>query len=201
MHVVSHQDESSSASPPLVQQTELDQAMTRYVAGDLPSFTRVYRLVAPRLYGYLLRKTADPQHAEDLIQQTMLQVHRARLSFAIGCGALPWVFTIARRLLINSIRNKRRQRALMSHATELCRLSANRSSPDELIHVRQTASRIASAIERLPEQQRTAFELLRQQKLSLATAAKSLNVTRGALKVRLHRAQSALLTMLADDQD
>lgn len=181
-------------------QSELDLAMARYVEGDLPAFSSVYRLIAPRLYGYLMRKTANPERTEDLIQQTMLQIHRARSSFARGADPLPWVFTIARRLLIDSVRNKRRQRALLLQASEVFTMVRSKSSPDEMILARQAAARVAVGLSRLPQQQRIAFKLLREQQLSLAEAAATLNVTRNVMKVRLHRAQSALRTALADDE-
>src|SRR5207253_9574955 len=77
---------------------DADVAMEQYAAGDDAAFARVYDALAPRLYGYLLRQTHERSRAEDLLQQTMLQIHRARDRFIPGAEVTPWAFAIARRL-------------------------------------------------------------------------------------------------------
>ena len=64
---------------------EADVAMERYAGGDDASFGLVYDALAPRLFGYLLRQTRQRARAEDLLQQTMLHIHRARASFITNC--------------------------------------------------------------------------------------------------------------------
>lgn len=63
--------------------------MDRYAAGDDSAFADVYDGIAPRLYGYLLRKTRDAGVAEDVLQQTMLRIHRNRGAFEAGAHVLP----------------------------------------------------------------------------------------------------------------
>src|SRR5215472_14293870 len=88
---------------------EVDVAMERYAAGDDAAFPSVYDAVAPRLYGYLLRQTRDRARAEDLLQQTMLHIHRARIRFIAGAEVMPWAFAIARRLLLDGLRRNKRE--------------------------------------------------------------------------------------------
>ena len=83
--------------------------MERYAAGDDAAFPSVYDAVAPRLYGYLLRQTRDRARAEDLLQQTMLHIPRARVRFIAGAEVMPWAFAIARRLLLDWLRRNRRE--------------------------------------------------------------------------------------------
>ena len=80
---------------------EVDVAMERYAAGDDAAFATVYDVLAPRLYGYLLRQTRERSSAEDLLQQTMLHIHRARVRFIAGAEVTPWAFAIARLSLIH----------------------------------------------------------------------------------------------------
>ena len=87
----------------------LDAAMDRYAAGDDAAFEAVYDGLAPRLYGFLLRQTRDRARAEDVVQQTMLQIHRARGRFTPGAQVVPWAFAIARRLLIDQHRRGGRE--------------------------------------------------------------------------------------------
>lgn len=86
--------------------------MERYACGDDAAFEKLYDAVAPRLFGYLLRQTRDRVRAEDLLQQTLLQMHRARGTFLSGAEVMPWAFAIARRLLIDHLRRDRRDRMI-----------------------------------------------------------------------------------------
>src|SRR6478735_49383 len=58
-----------------------DLAMERYAAGDDAAFAQVYDEVAPRLMRHLRRHVACRAVVEDLVQQTFLQMHRARGRF------------------------------------------------------------------------------------------------------------------------
>src|SRR5438105_9007550 len=88
---------------------KLDAAMDRYARGEDAAFVEVYDHLAPRLQAYLMRQTRDAARAEDCMQQTMLQIHRARGRFLPGARVLPWAFAIARRLLIDMHRRTGRE--------------------------------------------------------------------------------------------
>src|SRR6476469_9407070 len=75
----------------------LKDAMDRYADGDSEAFSEVYDELAPRLYGFLLRATKNQATTEDLLQQTMLQMHRARGTYRRGADVVPWAFAIAKR--------------------------------------------------------------------------------------------------------
>jgi len=143
-----------------------------------------------------VRQTGDAARAEDLVQQTFLQMHRARGSFLPGAEVLPWAFAIARRLLIDGFRRGRREVL----DTEEGRAEPPASGPtaDELVQAQELANRIRSELARLPEAQRVAFELVKQEGLSLAEAAQVLGTTVAAVKLRAHRAYEALRAVLGD---
>lgn len=73
--------------------------MDRYASGEDDALSDLYDLLAPRLASFLLRRTRDAERAEDLVQQTFLQMHRARRHFPPGAAVTPWAFAIALRLL------------------------------------------------------------------------------------------------------
>jgi RNA polymerase sigma-70 factor (ECF subfamily) len=178
----------------------LDAAMDRYAAGDDAGFAELYDGLAPRLYGYLLRQTGEHARSEDLVQQTFMKIHRARGTFIAGAAVLPWAFAIARRLLIDSARRRGRE-VLAPDAEDADRADA-RLDPDppadELLEAEQLAKRIRAELERLPEAQRTAFQLLKEEGLSVAEAAQVLGTTVSAVKLRAHRAYVALRAVLGD---
>jgi RNA polymerase sigma-70 factor (ECF subfamily) len=167
-------------------------AMDRYASGDEQAFGLVYDAVAPRLFRFLMRKTQDRSHAEDLVQQTFLQMHLARETYTTGGDVLPWAFAIARRLAIDTFR-KRRREVGFDHAdslvAELC--------PEGSLRTKEAAAAIGRTLEALPEAQRTAFELLKFDGLTLAQAAEVLGDTVMAVKLRAHRAYEALRKAVA----
>jgi len=169
---------------------EVDSAMERYAAGDDAAFATVYDVLAPRLYGYLLRQTKDRARAEDLLQQTMLHIHRARIRFIPGSEVTPWAFAIARRLFLDGLRRGRRE----AYSDEVDPDSGASDEPpaDDVVQAHELARRIDRALARLPESQRAAFRLIKQEGLSVAEAAQVLGTTVAAVKLRAHRAYDAL---------
>lgn len=175
---------------------EVDLAMERYAAGEDASFAVVYDKLAPRLYGYLLRQTRDRSCAEDLVQQTMLHMHRARGRFIAGAEVTPWAFAIARRLMLDGVRRAKRQGTFAEDDPDSS--FSDGDSADDVVQARELAARIGGVLAKLPESQRVAFELLKQEGLSVAEAAEVLGTTAAAVKLRAHRAYEALRLALGD---
>jgi RNA polymerase sigma-70 factor (ECF subfamily) len=174
-------------------------AMSRYAAGDNAAFSKLYDLLAPKLYGYLLRQTRDPARSEDLLQQTMLQLHCVRARFQPDASVTPWAFAIARRILIDNHRGVRREavRDDVRPAEE----PTTSGATDEVLHTKRVAHAIELQLARLPEAQRTAFELMQRDGLSLREAAQALGTTENAIKLRAHRARTALRAAIDLSED
>src|SRR5262249_22125396 len=154
--------------------------------------------LAPRLYGYLLRQTRDVAKAEDLVQQTLLHIHRARARFIRGAEVTPWAFAIARRLMIDGMRRGKREvlAATNDDDGEGDVAIAGDAPADEVVQAQELALRVRRELAKLPEGQRVAFELVKQEGLSLAEAAQVLGTTVAAVKLRAHRAYEALRAVL-----
>jgi RNA polymerase sigma-70 factor (ECF subfamily) len=170
-------------------------AMARYAAGDAAAFGELYDALAPPVYQFLLARVRNRALAEDLVQQTFLHVHRARASFMTGSAVRPWIFAIARRLLIDSVRRRRlEERHLAIQENVEPSLGA---APDQELAAAQLADCVQETLERLPESQREAYVLTKQQGMSVADAAARLSTTVTAIKLRTHRAVEALRTALS----
>jgi RNA polymerase sigma-70 factor (ECF subfamily) len=177
-------------------------AMERYARGDDRAFSELYDSIAPTLHRYLVRASRDPGWADDLLQQTMLQIHRGRGRFIAGAEVLPWAFAIARRLVIDGFRRRRNDRVTLSLETggpegaSLDAGAANQSGADELVDSARLARALEAELARLPDSHRAAFELIRNEGLSIREAAEVLGVTPTAVKLRAHRAYVALRSAL-----
>ncbi len=177
----------------------LDAAMNRYAQGEDAAFAEVYDGLAPRLQAFLVRYTSDRARAEDVVQQTMLQIHRARGRFIVGSQVVPWAFAIARRLLIDMHRRGGREVLSPTGDDNLTQTLAALDAPaDDVVIAKEVAARLSVELGRLPENQRVAFELIKQDGLSVAEAAQVLGTTVPAVKLRAHRAYEALRAVLAD---
>ncbi len=167
--------------------------MDRYAAGDDAAFGELYDLLAPRLMGFFRRQLRRDHHVEDLLQQTLLHMHRARGSFMRGAQVTPWAFAIARRLLIDRVRRGGREILLgESEERRLQELPSSEAGADQMLEARQTAAQLTRILSGLPEPQRAAYELVKFDGLRLDEAAEVLGVSVGAVKQRLHRATEAL---------
>lgn len=177
-------------------------AMERYARGEDDAFSDLYDALAPRLRGYLVRASRDPACADDLLQQTMLQIHRARGRFIAGADVLPWAFAIARRLAIDAMRRERPDRRAISLQTGgpeagPVEVAAEQHRADELVDSGRLARALERELARLPEPHRAAFDLVKNQGLSVREAAAVLGATPMAVKLRAHRAYAALRAALA----
>ena len=177
--------------------------MERYSKGDEAAFAELYDAIAPRLLGFLRKATRDDFAAEDLMQQTLLQIHRARGSFIPGARVMPWAFAIARRLIIDGARRRRLERRLFADtsvddAEMTYEPTGGMPTADDLVHARRLEQRVQERLDTLPEAQRTAYRLLQQEGLSLKGAAEVLGTSVSAVKLRAHRAYAALRAVLRE---
>jgi len=171
-----------------------DEAMDRYAGGEDGAFEVVYDALAPELFAYL--RKCNHAHAEDLVQQTFFQIHRARGAFIRGAPVKPWAFAIARRLLID---RQRRDRFETAARVELERGHRPVELPDEVYDARETAASLAATYQRIPATQRQALELVRSG-MSTREAAGLLGTTVAAVKLRAGRALRALRRIVAGEE-
>lgn len=168
-----------------------DRAMERYARGDDAAFVELYDELAPRLHRFALRWTRSRSAAEDAVQQTLLQIHTARDRFVPGAAVVPWAYAIARRLLIDASRRGAREELRPDDVHDREEPAAHPSA-DEALHWRRVEAEARRDLAALPPAWREAFELVRVEGLSVAETAEVLGITRAMVKIRTHRAATAL---------
>ncbi len=179
-------------------EAELNRAMNRYAAGEASAFLVLHRGLYARLYGYLLRMRGSSHVAEDLAQETFLRMHRARSTFAIGASVVPWMYTIARNVLIDHSRSAK-TRSAEELSLETAPDHRDESADTESAALASEAARIVDrTLQILPTSQREAFVLLRYEGLSVHDAAEVLGTTPAAVKLRAFRAYEALRSALGE---
>lgn len=175
-----------------------DAAMSRYAAGDTPSFEELYDALAPRLYAFLGRQVRCAERTQDLVQQTFMLMHQARGTFRPGAAVSAWAFAIARHLLIDG---RRRARPEVPFPNEELLDAVPGASADEtavaVLEARRALVLLRRELNRLPVEQRELFELVHSGGLSHGEAAAALGLTANAVKIRMHRITTALRTALS----
>jgi RNA polymerase sigma-70 factor (ECF subfamily) len=84
--------------------------MERYADGDSQAFDELFRRYEARAYAFFVARTRSPERARDLYQELFLRIHRARASYDGSRPFTPWLFQIARHLLVDDVRRAHRFR-------------------------------------------------------------------------------------------
>jgi RNA polymerase sigma-70 factor (ECF subfamily) len=175
---------------------DVDEAMSRYADGFDPAFATVYEHLEPRLKGFALRRLRSLAAAEDVVQQTFLQMIGARASFVRGAPVLPWAYAIATRLIIDVHRRGARQGRLGDDGEDgpggLAEQPDGAPAQDEVLDSRRRARELQEDLERLPSTHREAFELTVLEGLPVAAAAAVIGISEQNVKQRTFRARKAL---------
>jgi RNA polymerase sigma-70 factor (ECF subfamily) len=176
--------------------------MERYARGEDRAFAELHAGLAPRLSRFLRRLTGRDDLAEDLTQEALLRMHRARGSFRPGGAAVPWALAIARNCHIDHLRAARARvkvaapTALDRDSTPPAELGDTSETAEQWHIAQQTASIVERELARMTVARREAFLLLRFEGLSVAEAAAVLGTTESAVKLRAFHAYEALRNAL-----
>ena len=82
--------------------------MSAYRQGQSDAFEILYRRHSGKVYGFLMNKLKDREMADDVFQATFLKLHHSRAAYGPTLPFLPWLFTICRNTMIDSLRKKKR---------------------------------------------------------------------------------------------
>ena len=169
--------------------------MSAYQAGDVASFEALHDALAPALGGWLRGRVRTPQEAEDLLQDTFLQMHRARHTYDPRYPVEPWAFAIARHVW------------LMHRRTLSRRPHATGSIEDVHFPVRGEAERYAErahvrqALADMPESRRRAVIWHHVFGFSFREIAERLGIRASAAKLRSSRGVADLRDRLERTND
>ncbi len=81
--------------------------MGLYGLNDFTAFNTLYERIAPKLYGYTLKKVGDPERANEIIQNTFLKIHTHRAKFDPEKSFNTWAFSITNHQIIDYYRKKK----------------------------------------------------------------------------------------------
>jgi RNA polymerase sigma-70 factor (ECF subfamily) len=168
--------------------------------GDDAAFAELVDKYKQPVMNLCCRILRDPTEAEDLAQNVFIQAYKSAPRYRATARFSTWLFTIARNLCLNEIRRRSRHPADSLDATrpdseELpVRQFEDKKTglPTEQLLEGELAAKIDEALAELPEVQRTAILLCRQDELSYEDIAGILDCSLSATKSLIHRGRETL---------
>ena len=171
-----------------------EQLMAAYVGGERAAFGELFARYGPRLVRLFSRDLGGRDEVHDLVQQTFLQLHRARRDFRVDAKLRPWLFTIALNLKRQHFRRLGRRGEASLEDTNAAEPVAPRGNPEADVRDAQ----LRRALDRLPEAQREVIVLHWFEGLSFREIADAVGAGVSAVKVRAHRGYGRLRDLMAD---
>ena len=166
--------------------------------GDRAAYQRLLRACLPLIRSVARGQGVPGDRVDDVIQDVLLTIHRARRTYDPARPFTPWLRAIAQRRAIDALRQQGRQRTREVHAPLAYESHPDPAAPaTQALEQSDRARRLRVAVAALPDGQRQAVEELGLQERTLDEAAVSTGRTKGALKVNLHRALKTLRIRLA----
>lgn len=159
--------------------------------GDLGELTPLFERHSRRLFGFLRGLVGSGSAAEDLVQETFLRVLRHRRSYRAGRIFLPWLLGVARNAAWAHL--KKQARLPPGELQEM----VDGASQEQRQIERQRAESLTRALQQLPERDREVLLLSHYEGLRHREIARIVGSTPGAVKVRVHRARTALRRRLS----
>lgn len=193
------------ATADLDQQSD-EELLTRYRDEGRPEdFNALVRRYERELFRYLARYLRDKTLADDVFQNTFLQIHLKRGLYESGRPVRPWIYAIATHQAVDALRRLGRRPTISldlrgsggeSDASALVDLLVS-ETPGPLSNLQGEERRdwVRQAIERLPEALRQTLILAYFQGLKYREIAEILSIPVGTVKSRLHAALTKLQEM------
>ncbi|MDQ6718657.1 MAG: RNA polymerase sigma factor [Gemmatimonadota bacterium] len=179
---------------PQGQETDLE-LIGRWKAGDGRAATRLVARHADALSRFAA-STGDRGDVEEIVQDTFVRAFGAIDSFRGESSFRTWLFTIARRLMLDRRRTEKRRR----DTTEIKEGDAvTEYGALDAIIATEAAERVRVALEKLSPTQREVFLLRAQQGMAYKEIAEVVGSTEGSARVHYHNAVETIKRYLKDD--
>ena len=175
--------------------------MTAAQAGDRRAYEALLRDCVPIIQAVARRQGVPSDQVDDVVQDVLLSIHRARQTYDPARSFTAWLQVIASRRAIDHLRRTGRQRLREVHAPLDYDAHADPTAdPSRGLQHADGAARVERALAGLSQRQREAVKHLVLEERSLADASAVTQRTPGALKVNLHRALKALRSKLGQGE-
>jgi RNA polymerase sigma-70 factor (ECF subfamily) len=174
-----------------------ENLMIAHQAGDERAFPMLLERYRSDLHRYLQRFLGSASAADDVFQETFLQIHLSAASFDVTRKLRPWLYTIASNKARDWYRHHKRRATLsldkpMGHGetefTLLDVVASTDSQPGDAMSSLEESTRVKKVVDALPELHREILLMAYFQRFSYQHISDMLGIPLGTVKSRLHSA-------------
>ena len=185
-------------------QVSPETLLEQFVAGKEEAFTMLVGQIGDRLFGFILRFMGNRHAAEDVYQTVLVKVATHASSFDRRARLSTWVYRIARNACLDAVRKSGRRKTVSLDAaldaetdrTPIDMMAAVGPGPDEDVTRKELRSRIAAAVETLPDDQREVFLLKEDGELTFDEIGELVGCGKETAKSRMRYAMKRLQNAL-----
>ena len=183
------------------EQRSQDRALVGAIlAGEPEAFERLHALYAKRIFRFAVSRMHDPVEAEDVVQDTFLEVHRCLASWEGRSKLLTWMFGIAHHQMCRRFR-KKSPVGVPLEQLEAAPLVAPESSGEDRLDAVRALERCASVLaEDVSDVQREIFVAYYGENRPMKQIARDLGKSNQAIKISLYRTRRAMEAGLAEPE-
>lgn len=182
-------------------ETELIERLKK---GDAAAFKMIVETWQDMVYNTSLGIVQNAEDAEDVAQEVFVQVYESVNQFKGDSKFSTWLYRIAVTKSLDHIRKKKRKKrfaflqSLFGVNEEEVHHTPDFHHPGVNLENKEKASVLFKAIEKLPENQKTAFVLHKLEGLSYQEVAEVMESTVSSIESLMHRAKGNLKKILSD---
>lgn len=180
-----------------------EELLESFQRGQREAFGALVRRYEGELYGYLRRYLGNESLAEDVFQNTFLQLYAKIGKYERGRPVRPWLYTIATHQAIDALRRQGRHQSvsldqeredLRQHDTPqlLGMLESRQPGPLEAAEGEERRLMVRASVDRLPDFLKQVVILAYYQGMKYSDIAQILGIPVGTVKSRLHSALTKL---------
>jgi RNA polymerase sigma-70 factor, ECF subfamily len=171
------------------------ELIRRWRSGEGTAATRLVERHAPGLARFVAGE-GERDSVDEVVQDTFVRAFAAIDSFRGDSAFRTWLFTIARRLVLDRRRSERRSRIVAT--VEEGDAATTFNALDTMV-ADESMIRVRQAVNALSQKQREVFTLRLEQGLSYKEIAELVGSTEGAARVHYHNAMRAVKEFLDDE--
>ena len=175
-----------------------DQALlARVSGGDAAALRTLYDVCAGRAMSIAYRVLGSRSEAEEVVQETFVQVWRQAASYDAGRGgAMAWIATIVRSRALDRLRSRAASERAVARSEDDPDAQPTAPAPAEVAAQRELRAQVMAALAALPVEQRSAIELAYYEGLSHSEIAARLGDPLGTVKTRVRLGLAKLASVL-----
>ena len=173
---------------------DIKECFQAFAKGDISVFEVFFEAYKKRIFGVALKMLKSPAEAEDIVQEVFLSLWQSRAGLDKINDPEAYLFTITHNAIYTHLRKASRNEQLLNAI--LYYIAQKQNTTEQTVAAHEADKLIREAVQQLSPQQRTVFELRKQEGLSYDEIAERMHISRNTVRNHLAVAVKTMRTIL-----